>query len=382
MRDQPTGDDNSFLPPSQEGRIDAVCDRFERAWKAGQRPVVVDYLVDVAEADRAFVRAELIALDIAYRKRSGEPATEADYDSSANHTDSLGQPAKTVNLDASSNAPAAPSPSENPTNPALTPNLNDGKLAADHVTPTSDVSRSRPPRAAGGVPGAPRLGALPDIPGYRLVAEIGRGGMGVVYRAEHLALKRIVAMKMVLAGRLAHARELNRFRFEAESVARLQHPHIVQVYEIGEHNGLPFFTLEYVDGGSLAHQLAHQPQSGRASAALVRTLALAVHGAHQRGILHRDLKPANVLLTAAGAPKITDFGLAKRLDEDSGRTRSGDLIGTPSYMAPEQASGKSREMGTWTDVNHLKQSPDLAPLRPRAEFQKLLAELERKHDER
>src|SRR5262249_45089205 len=145
-------------------------------------------------------------------------------------------------------------------------------------------------------------------PGYEIVRELGRGGMGVVYLARQTELKRLVALKMVLAGAHAGQQELARFRTEAEGVARLQHPNIVQIHEIGEHDGLSYFSLEYADGDTLAKKLAGAPQPPRYSAALVQALARAVHAAHQAGVVHRDLKPANVLLTRQGTPKVTDFG--------------------------------------------------------------------------
>jgi tetratricopeptide (TPR) repeat protein len=188
------------------------------------------------------------------------------------------------------------------------------------------------------------------VPGYEIHGVLGRGGMGVVYRARQVSLKRLVALKMVLAGPLAGPAELARFRAEAEAVARLQHPNIVQIHEVGEHQGGPFFSLEYVDGGSLAQKLRGGPLPGRQAAELVETLARAVHHAHQRGVVHRDLKPANVLLLADGTPKVTDFGLAKRLEGDAGQTQSGAVMGTPSYMAPEQAAGKVKEVGPLADV--------------------------------
>jgi CHASE2 domain-containing sensor protein len=188
------------------------------------------------------------------------------------------------------------------------------------------------------------------IAGYQVVEILGRGGMGVVYKAWQVGLKRTVALKMILAGSHASRSELTRFRIEAEAVARMQHPNIVQVYEIGEHEGRPFFSLEFVDGGSLARKLKGEPLSVRQAVDLIVTLGRAVQHAHERGVIHRDLKPANVLLTAAGVPKIADFGLAKKLDEASGLSHSGAVIGTPSYMAPEQAEGRVREIGPATDV--------------------------------
>ncbi len=188
------------------------------------------------------------------------------------------------------------------------------------------------------------------IPGYEVLGELGRGGMGVVYRARHARLNRVVALKMILS---AHARseEVARFRAEAEAVARFQHPNIVQIYEVGEHQGRPFFSLELVEGGSLDRRVAGTPQPPAWAAGLVTTLASAMHVAHQRGIIHRDLKPGNVLLTADGTPKISDFGLAKQVNEQQpGQTHTGVILGTPSYMAPEQAHGRTKEVSPVTDV--------------------------------
>jgi tetratricopeptide (TPR) repeat protein len=194
--------------------------------------------------------------------------------------------------------------------------------------------------------------ARPAVAGYEILGELGKGGMGVVYRARHLGLNRLVALKMLRAGAGAGAEHLARFRTEAEAVARLQHPNIVQIHDVGEQGGLPYFSLELVEGGSLAQKLRTAPLLPHESAHLVEVLARAVHYAHEHGIIHRDLKPANVLLSAVcglAEPKITDFGLAKKLDEE-GQTQSGDILGTPSYMAPEQAQGRAHAIGPATDV--------------------------------
>jgi serine/threonine protein kinase len=195
----------------------------------------------------------------------------------------------------------------------------------------------------------------PEIPGYAILAELGRGGMGVVYQARQAKLKRVVAVKMMLAG--AGAEDQARFRIEAEAAARLQHPNIVQIHEVGEHDGQPFCALEFVEGGSLAQRQGGKPIAPGAAARLVATLARAMQYAHERGIVHRDLKPGNVLLASpAGTelgecvPKIADFGLAKRLDDDSGQTRTGMMLGTPSYMAPEQTTGRPQDVGPLADV--------------------------------
>jgi serine/threonine protein kinase/Flp pilus assembly protein TadD len=249
----------------------------------------------------------------------------------------------------------------------------------DHALDRTGVEKSgaTPPVGA-----TPSTAGWPEVPGYEIVGELGRGGMGVVYQARQKGLNRLVALKVVLGGAHAGPEERARFRREAEAVACLQHPHIVQIHEIGEAGGIPFFSLELVDGGSLAERLNGTPLPPHRAAALVETLARAIHAAHQRGIIHRDLKPANILLqrkpeisSAQSAirnpqsekkstepvsdfgfrisdfePKITDFGLAKRLDTSPRQTGSGAVMGTPSYMAPEQARGQGRDAGPPADV--------------------------------
>jgi eukaryotic-like serine/threonine-protein kinase len=195
-----------------------------------------------------------------------------------------------------------------------------------------------------------RSPAAVSVPGYEIEGVLGRGGMGVVFRARHLALKRIVALKMVLAGRLAGPGELARFRIEAEAVARLQHPNIVQIHEVGAADGHPYCALEFVEGGNLAGKIDGQPMPAREAAKLVEALARAMQLAHSRNVVHRDLKPANILLAADGTPKITDFGLARQMDSDSRETQAGAVMGTPSYMAPELASGRAHEAGPAADV--------------------------------
>ena len=194
--------------------------------------------------------------------------------------------------------------------------------------------------------------AFPDLPGYEILSELGHGGMGVVYKVRQTKLRRTVALKMIRAGGHASGAELERFRTEAESIARLQHPHIVQIHEVGEHGGLPYFALEFCAGGSLEKKLAGTPLPPREAAAVGGAMARAMQVAHDKGVIHRDLKPANVLLTEDGTPKITDFGLAKKLDE-VGQTQTGSIMGTPSYMAPEQAGGKNKEIGPACDIYSL-----------------------------
>jgi tetratricopeptide (TPR) repeat protein len=304
------------LPESLARQVDQVCNRFEAAWKAGTPPRLEDFLGDAPDRVRAALLRELIPLEVYYRRARGEDCRPEEYQA---RFPSLGAAWLAEAL--GERVPEATSASQ------------------AGVRPPDDAARVETPQEG-----------LPSFGDYEILGELGRGGMGVVYHARQRQLDRPVALKMILAGAHAGPEELARFRSEAAALARLQHPNIVQIYEVGEHDGRPYFCLEYVEGGSLADKLGGTPLAAGPAAALVQTLAGAVHAAHRRGVVHRDLKPANVLLTADGAPKVTDFGLAKRLDAPAGGTQSGAILGTPSYMAPEQAAGKSREIGPAADV--------------------------------
>lgn len=235
--------------------------------------------------------------------------------------------------------------------------------AAD--TSLSETIRYEAPEPQATVIGSASLGttepSMPAIAGsrpsrfgdYELLHEIARGGMGIVFRARQVKLNRVVAIKMILAGQFASGEDIQRFYAEAEAAANLDHPGIVPIYEVGEIDGQHFFSMGYVDGPSLSKKLQNGPLPPRDAAALVQTVAEAVHYAHQHNIVHRDLKPQNILLTADGHPKVTDFGLAKTVEGDHGLTASGQVLGTPGYMPPEQAAGKVHDIGPLSDVYSL-----------------------------
>jgi hypothetical protein len=196
-------------------------------------------------------------------------------------------------------------------------------------------------------------GRLPHVNGYELLEELGRGGMGVVFRARHLRLNRLVALKVILAGAFASPAELRRFRAEAEAAAQLDHPHIVPLYEAGEQDGLPYFSMKLVEGTRLSAHVRRLSREPRTAVPLLVSVARAIHHAHQRGVIHRDLKPANILIDASGEPHVTDFGLARRVGADARATQSGAVVGTPSYMAPEQAAGGAKSLTTAADIYSL-----------------------------
>jgi WD40 repeat protein/tetratricopeptide (TPR) repeat protein len=321
--------DLDSLPLSAEIRVDDVCRRFEAASKSEMPPRLEEFLGGADGVERLVLLRELVRLDVCYRRARQESPTAQEYFARFPELDATEIP----ELDtASSSATEAWSG-------AGRASLSTGEGA--NSTQPGDGSQQSP--------GTDRP-ALPDLDGYEVLSELGRGGMGVVFMARQTKLGRPVALKMILSGGRAGTAELARFRAEAEAIARLQHPNIVQIYEVGEQGGLPYFTLEFCGGGNLHRKLNGTPLPTREAAVLVETLARATEAAHRRNIIHRDLKPANILLAEDGTPKITDFGLAKKLDDDSGQTQSGAVVGTPSYMAPEQAGGKNKQLGSATDI--------------------------------
>jgi serine/threonine-protein kinase len=312
-------------------RVHAVCLRFEDIWQSGTPPQLETFLGELDASDRQLLFQELLGLDLYYRRRRGETPQPEDYTSRfPEHTT---QVAAAFHVEAS------------------TASLPPG------VGPKDTLQRV----AAETLPGPPTATdePLPEVPGFEIRERLGHGGMGVVYRARQAQPQREVALKMLLGGAHAGAGAVARFRIEMEAIARLRHPNVVQVYEVGEHRGLPYFTMEYVPGGSLAARLPKDdPLPPRLAAQLVVPLALAVHAIHNAGVVHRDLKPGNILLDGQPdapleqcTPRVSDFGLAKLLD--SGQTQTIGEMGTPPYMAPEQVAPGIAAAGCWTDVHGL-----------------------------
>jgi serine/threonine-protein kinase len=308
---------------------------FEAAHRKGETPRVQDFVPHDA-ANRPTIAGELTRVDLEYRRKRGLAVS----------LDAYLTPFPELQQDEELLLDVIEAEYRDRERRGERPDAATYGRQFPHLSARLTARLQQPANAASGA-GPPEL---PNVPGYDVLSVLGEGGMGIVYQARHLKLKRTVALKMIRGGTQVGADDLQRFRTEAEAVARLQHPNVVQILEVGECAGQPFFTLEYCAGGSLDRKLAGTPLPARDAARLAETLARAVAAAHAERIVHRDLKPHNVLLTADGTPKVTDFGLAKRLDAGGQQTHSGALVGTPSYMAPEQARGDLKAVGPLADV--------------------------------
>jgi serine/threonine protein kinase len=343
------------------GRSEKAIEAFEQVWREGELPTIDDFLCGEG-ADRLALLVELIHVDLEFRLKSGEAARVESY---LDRYPRLTKDSATVLelLEAEHSLRQR----------------NDVAVNLDEYARRFPAYIEELRQRLAGAKTLPDRGGksthatdLPVVPGYDITEEIGRGGMGVVYQAQQLGLERTVALKMILTGLQAGPRDLIRFRAEAAALARLQHPNIVQIFDVGEAAGRPYFVFEYVAGGSLAQYLRGTPQPIRPAAQLVETLARAIHAAHTHGVIHRDLKPANVLLQdEAGhrsafaarletvVPKITDFGLAKYVSDDEeplnahGLTATGEMLGTANYMPPEQAIARHQPLGPTADVYSL-----------------------------
>ncbi len=248
-------------------------------------------------------------------------------------------------------APIAEAPTIAPASPPtasipgpVNPSVHEDATLAPRDQATVDLGSSAPP------PDASEPARVRYFGDYEIARELARGGMGVVFLARQISLNRLVALKMIRSDRLATEADIQRFHIEAEAAALLDHAHIVPIYEIGEHEGQHYFSMRFIDGGNLADAVPRYVGDHQAAARLLAAVARAVHFAHQHGILHRDLKPANILLDRDNQPHVSDFGLAKRVEADGRLTQSGAILGTPSYMAPEQAAGRNKHLTTAADV--------------------------------
>ncbi len=317
MNDQAPDFDDTTIQRAK--RFDGMCDEFETQCLAGNRPRIESFLLRVDGPDKQPLLVELIAIEMHYRQQNGESIAFAEYQTRFPGL-SVSRLEETIQHSEKVHSPKTP--------------------AADQ--PTIDSRQSQVAH------GESKL--VKYFGDYELLDVIARGGMGVVYKARQVSLNRIVALKMILSGEFASKEEVDRFYSEAKAAALLDHPGIVPIYEVGEYEGKHFFSMTYVEGSSLAAKLNDGPLEPIQAAKTILEVSQALHYAHEQGVIHRDLKPSNILLDMHGRPRVTDFGLAKRLTEDTGMTVSGQVLGTPSYMPPEQAAGHINTIGPASDV--------------------------------
>jgi serine/threonine protein kinase len=321
------------LSPQELVRVDRACDRFEAAWNSGGTPFLTQFVEDLDTPVGKVMLCELIKVELAYRIRRGSQPTLQEYQAIfPDHANLV--------VVAFEHVATQQVPGPNQGDPGVTAAMTNSPHARSTRIPGQDMADAS-------------AGARPWIPGYEIVGELGRGAMGIVYKAWQQRAKRHVALKVIRDGFLAGPEHRRRFKIEAEAAAQFQHSNLVRIYEVDEHQGVMYFSMELGEGGSLDKKLAGRPLPAREAAELVRTLALAVQYAHEKKIIHRDLKPGNIILTADGRPLITDFGLAKRLDSDSAPTLTNAVMGTAAYMPPEQARGEAKNVGARADVYSL-----------------------------
>ncbi len=309
-------------------RIHRACERFESDWRRGKAPILEEAISAALSEDRDALFPELLALEVELRLEANESPQAADYH------------------------PRFPEYAR-----LIDAHFRELEREEVALLTTAKVdlegASAYPSTEAASVP-TPNRGDASKFPerlgDYELIEEIARGGMGIVYKARHLALRRLVAIKMILSGAMATRAERDRFRREAEAAANLDHPNIVPIYEVRDLDGILYFSMKLIDGGSLAQRMSGFRGNPRAMTRLLVSIARAVQYAHDEGFIHCDLKPSNILIDSSGQPQITDFGLARRASGESSLTLSGAVLGTPSYMAPEQASGHRRRIGPATDV--------------------------------
>jgi eukaryotic-like serine/threonine-protein kinase len=316
--------DSAGVDLDQARRIHALCEEFECRWRKGGRPRIEELVEQAPNGDRPSLLEELLILELELRRAGGERPGLGEY------RDRFPEGEGRVEAAFAQAAGASRASRKTMTVPSG---------AASRDTSCASNTNSN----------------FEVIGDYELLEEIARGGMGVVYKARQRGANRLVALKMILTGQMASPDERERFLREAELAANLDHTNIVPIYDVDEFQGCPFFSMKLIEGENLSRQikakrragLAHDPQT---AAGLMATIARAVHYAHERGFLHCDLKPSNILIDREGRPYVTDFGLAKRASEDSTVSISGAILGTPSYMAPEQASGSRKGLRPTTDV--------------------------------
>jgi WD40 repeat protein/tRNA A-37 threonylcarbamoyl transferase component Bud32/tetratricopeptide (TPR) repeat protein len=325
--------------PAPDSALDGLASQFAAQWMAGQRPQIQEFLSRAAADLRPGLLARLMRLEMELQSQSGETYAVRNYrERFAEYSDVVEQVLAEQSAAGSSVARTTPSSAST---------IGHVSDTEGNTAPPKSASPSARGKPAAGVPPLMRFGD------YEIQSEIARGGMGVVYKARQIKLNRTVALKMILAGQFASEEDVQRFYSEAEAAAKLDHPGIVPIYEVDEFDGRHFFSMAFIDGQSLAQRTNLGPLPPREAAQLMKQVADAVHFAHEHGVIHRDLKPRNILLTADGQPKVTDFGLAKRVGDGSDLTVSGQAIGTPGYMPPEQAAGRLTQIGPKSDVYSL-----------------------------